>query len=73
LYKENAGLHGDIRMQRPGESPKSQPVHYPDYTRDAMIPEAMRHASGHGGSQVFLCAEFINALVENREPAVAVY
>jgi hypothetical protein len=37
------------------------------------IPQAMRHASGHGGSQVFLCAEFINALAENREPSVDVY
>ena len=36
-------------------------------------PAAMRHKSGHGGSQVFLSAEFINALVEDREPAVDVY
>ena len=38
-----------------------------------MLPEAMRHASGHGGSQMFLCAEFINALLEDREPAIDVY
>ena len=33
----------------------------------------VRHASGHGGSHVFLSAEFINALVENREPVIDVY
>ncbi len=33
----------------------------------------MRHSSGHGGSHVFLAAEFINALVEDREPAVDLY
>lgn len=73
LYMAESGLHGDIWTQRPGESPKSKPLEYPDYIQDAMIPPAMRHASGHGGSQVFLCAEFINALVQNREPAVDVY
>ena len=30
----------------------------------------MRHRSGHGGSAVFISAEFINALLENREPKV---
>jgi len=33
----------------------------------------MRHASGHGGSHVFLCAEFINSLLEDREPAIDLY
>ena len=73
LYMTNAGLHGDMWTERPGENPHSKPVAYPDYIQDAMIPPAMRHASGHGGSQVFLCAEFINALVEDREPAVDLY
>jgi hypothetical protein len=33
----------------------------------------MRLDSGHGGSHVFLSAEFINALVEDREPDINVY
>ena len=45
----------------------------PEYWRSEMLPEPMRHASGHGGSHAFLTAEFINALVEDREPAVNVY
>jgi len=38
-----------------------------------MLPPNMRHESGHGGSAVFISAEFINALVEDREPVVNVY
>ena len=33
----------------------------------------MRHDSGHGGSAIFISAEFINALVENREPEIDLY
>ena len=33
----------------------------------------MRHASGHGGSAVFISAEFINALLEEREPECDLY
>ena len=33
----------------------------------------MRHDSGHGGSAAFLSAEFIDALVEDREPSVDIY
>jgi hypothetical protein len=73
LYMADAGLHGDIWRDRPGETPPAKPLRFPEYIQDPMIPPAMRHASGHGGSQVFLCAEFINALVEDREPAVDVY
>ena len=38
-----------------------------------MLPEPMRLPSGHGGSHTFLSAEFVNALVEDREPAIDVY
>jgi len=33
----------------------------------------MRHGSGHDGSHVFLAAEFVNALVDDREPVIDVY
>jgi len=44
-----------------------------NYWETDMLPEPMCHASGHGGSAAFLCAEFIHALIEDREPAVDVY
>jgi len=37
------------------------------------LPEAMRADTGHGASHPFLTHEFVNALVEDREPTVNVY
>jgi predicted dehydrogenase len=34
------------------------------------LPESLRVKSGHGGSHTFITNEFINAIVENRHPAV---
>ncbi len=73
LYMANGGLHGDIWLARPGEPPVAKALKYPDYLKDPMLPEPMRHQSGHGGSQIFLSAEFINSLIEEREPSIDVY
>lgn len=35
-----------------------------------MMPEPLRHDSGHWGSHTFLTHEFIDALVNNRKPAI---
>jgi predicted dehydrogenase len=70
LYMANGGLHGDLQRAREG---KPKPVTYPNYLEDPMVPPTMRHGSGHGGSHVFLSAEFINALVEDREPVIDIY
>ncbi|MDA1315291.1 MAG: hypothetical protein O2968_18325 [Acidobacteria bacterium] len=52
---------------------EAKTLELPDYWDAAMLPEPMRVASGHGGSHTFLSAEFINALVEDREPVIDVY
>ncbi|MBI3208268.1 MAG: Gfo/Idh/MocA family oxidoreductase [Candidatus Solibacter usitatus] len=70
LYMANPGLYGDIHRDR---LTKPKALAYPKYLNDPMIPMPMRHESGHGGSHVFLSAEFINALVDNREPEIDVY
>ena len=71
LYMPNSGLHGAVdRLRDKG----TRTVEVPQYWKTSeMLPEAMRHASGHGGSAVFICAEFINALVEDREPEIDLY
>lgn len=38
-----------------------------------MLPEPLRHNSGHGGSHTFITHEFIDALVTNRQPEVNIY
>jgi predicted dehydrogenase len=70
LYMAKAGLHPDTWHPRYG---KPEPAKIPNYWLTGMLPPSMRHESGHGGSAVFICAEFIGALIEDREPVVDVY
>jgi predicted dehydrogenase len=64
------GIHGDIWQLRNG---KPQPLDVPKYWNTDLLPPKMRHESGHGGSAVFISAEFINAILEKRKPTVDVY
>jgi predicted dehydrogenase len=70
LYMAKPGVIADTWQPRYG---KAEPANIPNYWASELLPPAMRHQSGHGGSAVFISAEFINALVENREPTVDVY
>ncbi|MCP5118264.1 MAG: Gfo/Idh/MocA family oxidoreductase [bacterium] len=70
FYMAKRGFHQDMWHPRYG---KPGPFELPDYTASDRLPEAMRHGSGHGGSHPFLTAEFVNALVEDREPVIDVY
>ncbi|MCS6862012.1 MAG: Gfo/Idh/MocA family oxidoreductase [Abditibacteriales bacterium] len=38
-----------------------------------MLPEPLRHPSGHDGSHTFLTHEFVDALVNNRRPEIDIY
>jgi hypothetical protein len=38
-----------------------------------LLPEKMRYDSGHGGSHPFITHEFVQAILEDREPAISVY
>jgi predicted dehydrogenase len=66
FYMAKSGFHGDMWHPRYG---KAEPVAVPKYWA-TRLPEKMRHDSGHGGSHTFLAHEFIQALLEKREPAV---
>jgi hypothetical protein len=70
LYMAIGGLHGNVERNK---SKGAKPVNVPEYWKTDMIPEPMRHGSGHGGSAVFITAEFVNALVEDREPEIDLY
>ena len=45
----------------------------PQYWKTDRLPEAMRHNSGHGGSSVFLCADFVEAIKNDKEPPIDIY
>jgi len=71
FYMVKGGLHGDVQHSRDAGA---QAVQVPQYWQDSpMLPPPMRHDSGHGGSAIFISAEFINALLEDREPEISLY
>ena len=41
--------------------------------RTNLLPEPLRHDSGHEGSHCFITHEFIDAVLKGRKPAVDVY
>ncbi|MGB9604136.1 MAG: Gfo/Idh/MocA family protein, partial [Limisphaerales bacterium] len=45
----------------------------PNWWQTDMLPEPLRHNSGHEGSHTFLTHEFIDALVKLRKPAIDVF
>ena len=55
------------------EAPNFERYKQPEWWRTDMLPEPLRHNSGHEGSHTFLTHEFIDALVHNRKPAIDIY
>ena len=53
--------------------PKLQHYEQPEWWETDMLPEALRHGSGHHGSHTFLTHEFIDALINERKPVVDIY
>jgi predicted dehydrogenase len=55
------------------ELPQLEAYTQPQWWQTDMLPEPLRHTSGHDGSHTFLTHEFIDALVNERRPAIDVY
>lgn len=53
--------------------PKLEAYQQPEYWKTDMLPEPLRHPSGHGGSHTFLTHEFVDALVHGRKPAIDIH
>jgi hypothetical protein len=49
---------------------KSSPLPVTKWWQTEMLPEAMRHDSGHGGSHTFIAHEFIESVQRGRRPQV---
>ncbi|MEZ4969704.1 MAG: Gfo/Idh/MocA family oxidoreductase [Flavobacteriaceae bacterium] len=45
----------------------------PHWWNTDMLPKALRHPSGHHGSHTFITHEFIDAIVNNRDPEINIY
>ena len=55
------------------ELPPFEQYEQPQWWKTDMLPEPLRHNSGHGGSHTFLTHEFIDALANERRPAIDIY
>ncbi len=60
---------GGFLRQLPGYEQYKQP----EWWKTDMLPEPLRHNSGHEGSHTFLTHEFVDALMKQRQPAVNIY
>lgn len=49
---------------------KSSPLPVKKWWQTDLLPESMRHDSGHGGSHTFIAHEFIDSLLRGRRPLV---
>lgn len=65
LGKDDAGFTHAHNVAEPYEVPKW-------WTTD-MLPEPLRHDSGHEGSHTFITHEFVDAIINDRTPEVDVY
>ncbi len=50
-----------------------EPYPMPKWWATDMLPQPLRHDSGHQGSHTFLTHEFVDAVLSERKPAVDVY
>jgi len=55
------------------KAPRFEQYKQPHFWQTDMLPEPLRHNSGHEGSHTFLTHEFVDAIVHDRRPAIDVY
>jgi len=60
---------GGFERQLPDFEKYAQPA----WWKTNLLPEPLRHDSGHEGSHTFITHEFVDAVLRNRRPAVDVY
>ena len=54
-------------------APRAEPYDQPHWWQTDLLPEPLRHNSGHEGSHCFITHEFVDAVLTQRRPAVDVY
>ena len=55
------------------KAPKFERYEQPHWWKTDMLPEPLRHNSGHEGSHTFLTHEFVDAIVHSRAPSIDIY
>jgi len=65
MGKDDAGF--------PVALPEHEEYQQKDWYMTDMLPEALRHSTGHADSHAFLTHEFVDAVLNDRKPAIDVY
>lgn len=55
------------------KAPAFEQYQQPEWWKTDLLPEPLRHNSGHEGSHTFLTHEFVDAVAHQRKPVVDVY
>jgi hypothetical protein len=55
------------------QEPVREEFKSPRFWETDMLPEPLRHDSGHDGSHTFITHEFIDALISERRPEIDIY
>ena len=61
----------DAGFQHKTNKMETYPQH--NWWQTDILPEPLRHNSGHDGSHCFITHEFIDALIHNRQPKINIY
>lgn len=70
IVRSGAGLQEEDDAGFVRNLPAREAYDQPEWWKTDMLPEPLRHNSGHHGSHTFLTHEFIDALTHNRKPTV---
>jgi len=55
------------------KAPQFEPYKQVEWWKTDLLPEPLRHASGHEGSHTFLTHEFVDAVAHGRQPSIDVH
>ncbi|MGQ9597574.1 MAG: hypothetical protein ACUVQY_03545 [Thermoproteota archaeon] len=55
------------------DSPQIDSYRQTEWWRTDMLPESLRHPSGHDNSHTFIIHEFIESIIEKRSPMIGIY
>ncbi|MCS7224401.1 MAG: Gfo/Idh/MocA family oxidoreductase [Armatimonadetes bacterium] len=73
LFGSHPNGLGPIIVRQEDSSYVVEPYEQPQWWKSEMLPEGLRYESGHDGSHPFLVHEFIDALINERSPAIDIY
>ncbi len=73
LFAPDPNGLGAVLVRQTAQGIRVEPYDQPLWWQTDLLPDPLRHDSGHEGSHTFLTHEFIDALINERKPAIDIY